>query len=278
MKNVMSKGFIYVANQEKFLKEAIISAKSLKRFSNIPIAVILTENLVGNDLEIFDDTIIVNELQKYTYLSKIIGMQNTPYDKTIFLDSDTFICSSIDNLFDLLYYFDFSTTIESKRHTTSKKDLLLKNILPEFNTGVIVYNNNDVMAKVFKDWFEKCNEWQIKNDMPGFRESILINCREVRFSILPSEFNLHGLKTMTLIYGEVKVIHERYGVGLNSLTPYCQSFNKMDKLAYNLNIITYKRLYIKYIGLISYRLTPFNLIHKVKKLLGIKRYSKSTFF
>jgi hypothetical protein len=274
----MNRGFIYVANQEKFKVEAILSAKSLRKFTNLPISVIITENLVDASLEIFDKVIVNNDLKKYSYLSKILGMKQTPYEETIFLDSDTYICGYIDNLFDLLKYFDFSSTIESKRHTTSRVNLLLKDILPEFNTGVIIYKNSDIMKKIFGDWFNKCLEWKIPNDMPGFREAVLNNFDEVKYSIIPNEFNLHGLKTMTIIEGEVKIIHERLGYDVTSLTPYLQKPEIMEKLAKRLNRVTHKRLYLKYIGVISYRYTPFNILHKLKKSLGAKKYSKSTYF
>lgn len=274
----MSRGFIYIANQEKFKAEAILSARSLKRFTSLPITIILTEDLIDDQLNIFDTVIINNELKKYTYLSKIIGMGDTPYDETIFLDSDTFICNSIDNLFDLLDYFDFSTTIEAKRHTTKRDDMILKNVLPEFNTGVILYRNNHIMNKIFKNWLSKCLEWKISMDMPGFREAVIENHENVKFSILPNEYNLHGLKTFSVINGEVKIIHERLGFDLNSITPYVQSLSEMDKFSKRLNKVTHKRLYIKYLGLISYRYSPFNLIFKIKKTLGAKKYSKNTYF
>lgn len=273
----MTRGFLYVANQEKFVFEAILSAKSLRRFTDLPLSIVLTEDLTDNQLNIFDEVIVNNELKKHTYLSKVIGLQYSPYDETIFLDSDTFICGYIDDLFDLLEYADFSTTIESKRHTTSNKNLLLYNIMPEFNTGVILYKSNQIMMKIFKDWFQQCIEWNIKNDMPGFREAVLQNFKEVKYSVLPDEYNLHGLKTMVVIEGDVKIIHERLGFDINSLTPHYQSLKKMDRLAKKLNRFTYKRMYLSHIGLISYRYTPSNLLFRLKKILGAKRQSKSTF-
>src|SRR5690606_39040574 len=153
----MSKGFLYVANRQKFVNEALISVKSLKRFNREPVCLICTAALNTEEVQkAFDSVIEMEELINHTYLSKVVGMQNSPWDHTIFLDSDTFITDKISELFEILELVDFATTLEQKLHTTNIKDLNYKNIFPEFNTGVIVYRKNSVMEKVLADWLQFC--------------------------------------------------------------------------------------------------------------------------
>ena len=275
----MKKGFIYIANTEKFKSEALKSSKSLKRFTSYPICILLTNDLIDDEInETFDDVIVNSELKNYTYFSKVIGMMNTPYDRTVFLDSDTFVCSDLDDLFDLLDYFDFSTTIEQKKHTSKLNNLSLKNIFPEFNTGVIVFKKNKIMKSIFDDWLSISLESNIKMDMPFFREAVIKNIDKVNFSILPDEYNLHGFSTFLIIYGEVKVIHERLGRSLSTTTAFYPSFQQMELFEKKINKKNYKRLYIPKIGIIPYNYSPNKLITKVKKLMGVKRKSKHKFF
>ncbi|WP_348799482.1 hypothetical protein [Flavobacterium adhaerens] len=107
----IEKGFLYVANRQKFIDEAFISAKSIKQFSNLPIAIVCTSQLANEQVKSFFDIVVINEeINNHIYLSKIIGLQNLPFEKAIFLDSDTFVCADISPLFELLDMVDIATT------------------------------------------------------------------------------------------------------------------------------------------------------------------------
>ncbi len=272
----MSSGYLYVANQKKFINEAIVSAQSIKRFSSLPIALVTNLEVIDDEVKhFFDEIVVVSELKEHTYLAKIIGIQNSPFQNTIFLDSDTFVCSDISELFDLMKIVDIATTQEVTKHTHEFGGMSFKNIFPEFNSGVIVFRKNQVTTKIFEDWLQICIDLKIKIDMPGLREAILKNIDQVKFSIIPEEYNSHGYKTMVILNGEVKVIHERLGENWKSVTPFFQSFKKMEKFARKINKLHYKRLYVPYLGVIPYRYSPSNLVYKLKKVLGVKRTPKN---
>lgn len=272
----MTKGFLYVGNRQKFIDEAIISVKSLKRFNSEPVCLVCSPELHTKDLEsIFDEVVVVEKLDEYTYLSKVIGLQVSPFDHTIFLDGDTFITDTISDLFELLDLVDFATTLEQKLHTTNNENLKFKRIFPEFNSGVIVFRNSLIMKKILKDWLAYCIGKQIGNDMPGLREAVLMNFETVRFSILPNCYNEHGFSSMLILDQKVKVIHERLGYKKGIITPHFLDFESMDKFARKINKIEYKRLYIPKIGIISYRWSPTNLILFIKRKLGHKKISKN---
>lgn len=228
----MKKGFLYVANRQKFVDEALISSRSLRRFNREPICLVCTSDLVSPQVKAhFDEVIVFDEMEKHTYLSKVIGLQNTPFDNTIFLDSDTFITDTISELFKILELVDFATTLEQKLHTTNISNLQYKEIFPEFNSGVIVFRNNETMKKVLKDWFQFCLDNKMGNDMPGLRESVLINFDTVRFSILPNRYNEHGFSTMLILDQKVKIIHERLGYKRGVTTPHFMDMESMDRFA-----------------------------------------------
>ena len=272
----MERGFLYIANRPKFIEEALISVRSLKRFNQEPVCLVCPEDLRTEEVRSsFDHIIIDPTLSEYTYLAKIIGMQQTPFERTIFLDSDTFITDSIAEVFDILDLVDFATTAEPTIHSFKREGLKYIDIFPEFNSGVIAYAKNSQMEKLLADWFQYCKERNIQIDMPGLREAVLMNFKDVRFSILPNCYNEHGFYSMLLLHQKVKVIHERIGYKKGVLTPHFADFETMDKFAKKINKVEHKRLYIPKIGLISYRWSPMNFIQYVKKKLGYKRVSKN---
>ena len=272
----MNLGYLYVANKSKFIDEAIISSKSLRRFTNLPIAIVCTAELYNDKLDAFFDKVVVNNtLNEYTYLSKIIGMQSSPFEGTVFLDSDTFVCSDISNLFDLMDLVDIATTSEVKIHTKELDFIKYKNLIPEFNSGVIFFKKNSVIEKLLKDWLKICIDNKLQIDMPGLREAILANFKNIKFVILPEEYNSHGYKSMLILNGEVKVIHERLGTQWNITTPYFLPFEKALIFSKKINKYHFKRLYIPYVGIIPYYYSPWNIVFKIKKMLGIKRISKN---
>ncbi len=273
----MELGYLYVANQRKFIEEAFISVKSIRMFSNLPIALVCTADLITDDVKRFFDVVVESEeLNGHIYLAKIIGLKNTPFSKTIFLDCDTFVCATIEPLFELLEVVDIATTIEKSYHTTMRiKDIRFKNIIPEFNTGFIVFRKNSITQKVIQDWWDISLKYELKIDMPGLREAIIQNIDIVKFFVLPEEFNSHGYKSMLMLYGEVKVIHERLGHNWQSTTPFFLSFDKGLQFAKRINKRTDKRLYVPYIGIVPYSWTFYNVLFKIKKAIGVKRLSKN---
>lgn len=273
----MSVGFLFVANKQKFVDEAIISTKSIKQFSNLPIAIVCSKDLVTSKVKSFFDIVIINEeINNYIYLSKIIGIQNSPFERTLFLDSDTFICSNIDYLFELLDFCDIATTQENSYHTINPEiEIKFKNIIPEFNSGVVLIKKNEITNKLLNDWFNFCIEKNIKNDMPGLREAVLKNFNQIKYLILPQEYNAHGFGSMLMLYGEVKIVHERLGKSWKTTTPHMLSFDKSLKFSKKINAYTFKRLYVPFIGIIPYSWNVNQVVYKLKKRLGIKRKSKN---
>jgi lipopolysaccharide biosynthesis glycosyltransferase len=273
----MTLGYLYVANKQKFVNEAMVSAQSLKQFSSLPIALVCTQQLATEAVNAFFDYVITEEeLHMHLYLAKIIGMQRSPFDNTIFLDSDTFVCADISPIFELLQIADIATTQERSYHTTENiENIRFKNIIPEFNSGVILYKKNNVTTKLLSDWLQICIDNNIKNDMPGLRESILRNFDVVKYLILPEEYNSHGYKTMLMLYGEVKVIHERLGTSLKTITPHFLSFEEGRRFGQKINKKQCKRFYLPYIGIVPYNWSLYNIFFKIKKLIGVKRISKN---
>ncbi len=277
----MSCGYLYIAIGKRYILEAETSARSLKRFTKLPLCLITEDESYKNEL--FD--IVINESIPGDFVAKIIGMQRSPFSQTIFLDSDTFVCSSIDHLFSVLELFDMSMTVDNFMHGTGffekynpKFMIKYKSIIPEYNTGIIIFKKNGNVKRLLQDWYDLHNEMHIKADMPSFREAYLKNVMVVRISPLPFEYNYHGTNSFGFVYNEIKIIHERYGERWNTLTQIALPYEKMLKKAKQFNKYTCKRLIIPYFGVIPYSYSPYNIKKKIKKLFGVKKTKKSETF
>lgn len=273
-------GYLYIANTQKYLKEATVSVKSLRSNTKFPICLITTKNLASSVMlaeSLFDELIILPELEGLRYNSKIIGIPLSPFENTIFLDTDTFICSNIDGIFDILSHFDLACTIEQTMHTSQfsedKEKLRFKEIFPELNTGLIAYIKNDKTKRLFNQWKLESEKMHTDFDMPPFREAVL-NCPEIKFCILPAEFNFHGFNSYVIAFQEIKVIHGRFGERWNTLTLIAEDYERMLTRSKKMNRYKGKRIYIPYLGFVPASLNLYRLTYKFKKFLGIKLTSK----
>ncbi len=274
-------GFLYVGMGKKYRMEAEISARSLKQYTKYPTCIITEDPNYKNE---YFDIIIVADLVTDFY-GKIVCMQKTPFQNTLFLDCDTFICSSVDHLFEGLDLFDMSLSPDRFYHDygfiaqyNPAYKIKYENVIVQYHCGIILYRMNEAMRNFFKDWERIHLEQKMKSDMLSFRDAFIENVNKVTIFPLPFEYNYHG----TLGYGvanmEIKIIHERLGERWNTLTTVMLPFEKMQKKAKQFNKYHCRRIIVPYIGVIPYKWNLYQLKKKLKKMLGIKRTPKAQTF
>jgi hypothetical protein len=100
-----SRGIIYSASGERFIAEAMASARSSLRFNRVPHFVYCdrppAEPAEGIHFVRFESC-------GNPYLDKIRNIAQMPFGQTIYLDTDTYVVDNIDELFDLLERFDIA--------------------------------------------------------------------------------------------------------------------------------------------------------------------------
>ncbi len=277
----MNCGFLYIAIGKRYLIEAEISVRSLKRFTKYPACLITGDEEYKNEL--FD--IIIREKMPGDFVAKIIGVAKTPFERTVYLDNDTFICAPIDEMFDVLDFFDMCMMPFHFLHSynffsTYNPEFKLKyeKIIPEYHFGVMVYRMNDAVKNLMADWLVKHEEMHIKADCSSFREAYFDHIPFVRIAPLPFEYNYHGTFSIGVAYNEIKIIHERLGERWNTLTTVMLPYEKMEKKATRINKYHCKRFIIPYVGVIPYTWSPYNIKKKIKQFFGVKKTKKSETF
>ena len=113
------RGVIYISTGEKNYTEALISVRSLKKFNAESSVTIYTDESVADP--VFDNFVIIEQPQ-YSAQDKALHICGTPYEETLYIDSDTYVTGDLSEYFEVLDYCDFAGTIETARFNHSVVD------------------------------------------------------------------------------------------------------------------------------------------------------------
>ncbi|GGI95671.1 hypothetical protein GCM10008995_02190 [Halobellus salinus] len=206
-----SEGILYIATGKKYINEAVTSARSLEEhMPDIPISIISNRE---PDSDIFD-TVFTVDNPSYSFKDNVDYLRKSPYDKTIFLDSDTYVCRDISELFELLEQFDIAAAHDTgRRHKLYKDDNIevrAPDSFPMYNSGVVIFSDNIEIDNLFDKWediyYRHTDKASGIVNQPSFREALYKT--DVRIATLPPEYNCR-LPYPTYLRGEVKIIHGR---------------------------------------------------------------------
>ena len=146
-------GYVYIASLSKaYYKAAVNSAISLRDHYPEANITLFTHEVFLQDIDRnFFDNIITNiPVHKR---AKMWGMARTPYEKSLYLDSDTEIRSErIKDVFDILGNNDIMFT-KIVPHVSNTRRIDDNNEL-EYHGGVILYNNKKPTIKLINEWYD----------------------------------------------------------------------------------------------------------------------------
>lgn len=218
-----TRGVVYIATGEQYIKEAHRSVQSLKDACGDIHTTLFTDDKVGS--EYFDD---IRQLEDpdHDFGDSILKPSMTPYDKTLFLDSDTHICGDITDVFELLDRFDIAAAHNPGSRVpeavSGYKPQDLPDAFPLYNTGVIAYRDTEAVNEFFADWEDTYFRSKTGSGLnqPAFRKTLFQSDLEI--ATLPSEYNLRirykgstGFMTDT-----VKIVHGRHPAELSTVAKH----------------------------------------------------------
>ena len=186
----MKRGVFYIAFGKNFIKEVILSAESVKQNCGDIHITLFSDKEVES--EFIDDCKVIDVQHirpKVDYISE------SPYEQTIFLDSDTIVDHDITEMFDLLDKYEFAIC-----HDLARKRENVSKLIPEYNEvpyafsevnpGVMVFSKTDNVMNFFENWkklfYKYISSWPY--EQPTFRTALWQS--DVNFYIMPPEFNV----------------------------------------------------------------------------------------
>lgn len=221
----MQAGALYIGTGKEFLKQAITSAKSLQDVSDLPIGVVTSHELedIAKSHDCFNDVIVLDSAEDCLQ-DKVKGMEYSPYDETIYLDTDTIILEDPSPALELMEKFDLAAS-----HAPERRSVTIETVpeaYPEYNTGVLVFKHTPEVETMFQRWatlhqdqidngrpeetvlFPNCDILEDlvfgrEHGQPPFRQAVYES--NLNVTTLPREYNFRG--SVAYAQEPVKVLH-----------------------------------------------------------------------
>jgi hypothetical protein len=209
-----SRGVLYIATGKKYVEATINSARTVR------------DRCPGLEIHLYTDPKSYTEFgfadspQPFTTISKIDNPHRrskvdyicrTPYDRTLYLDSDTAVNSNIEDIFRVLDRFDIALAHAHHRNTDTSLSAWRVNIpdaFPQFNSGVMLFRTTPEVLQLLRGWSSAFQESGARHDQPTLRELLWLS--NLRIATLPPEYNVRFLKYKYIwnkSEAEIKIFH-----------------------------------------------------------------------
>lgn len=207
---------MYSSSGESNVAAALASARSSLRRNPVPHVLFASpppesvSEEAGLSIEAF-------EASDNPYADKIANMRRSPFQRTIFLDSDTYVIREIAHVFELLDRYELAAALAPGYRGLGDPEV--PTAFCEFNTGLVAWRASRRTAAFMACWqqtyiawqreppFRRAGESRGKADQPAFRRCAWEH--QMRIVVLPSEYN-YRTGSPGAVVGRVRVIHGRH--------------------------------------------------------------------
>ena len=196
-------------NVEKSIKEhydlAVRSVKSLKTYMpHLSTTLFTNLDLKNLESDCFNN-IVVTKTPKDMWSYKYKCLLNSPYEYTLHMDADTYVCDSFLEVFDLLNTFDFVAPLSPYYISLELNEV--PSCFPELAGGFMLWRKNkktqDLLTKILE--LVKHRARRVA-DEPYIRKALYES--DVRYAVIPWEYNCVCL-VPGYLFSKVKVMHGR---------------------------------------------------------------------
>lgn len=197
---------------DNYIEEAARSAASLKRHMPNLKRILCTPNK-NVKRPIFDEILQLEQRKhEFWYLDSARYFNHVLHEiearRLLYLDTDTFVCDDLSDIFVLLDRFDFVAAHAPGRCTTDTMENIPQ-AFPEINLGVNAFRKAPIVESLFRGWHVRyqANPTVFRNNDQGALREALWNWTG-RLYILPPEYNMRWGFGGFARY-KVKVLHGR---------------------------------------------------------------------
>jgi len=204
------RGFLYAASRESHVREAARSWESVRRHHPDAGAVLFTDcPELGAQLfpEVRPLPVVTG-----THADKILPLAESPFDRTIFLDTDTCAIGPLDDLFDLLGSYDVLLARDPWAHHVEGTPDPVR----QYNSGMMALRTQSADVRAFaREWsahYEALVERRSRYVGDQYSLQELLPFSGLRWMILSAEYNfrtvapayLRGHERVRLLHGRQK--------------------------------------------------------------------------
>ena len=211
-----AEGVVYSCSGESYIAEAVRSARSSLRHNQLPHLL-----FASGEVEPVEGLSVARfEPSENPYVDKIANIRRSPFERTIYLDSDTFVVEEIAHVLRLLDHYDIAVAYAQAYRGLS--DPGVPSAFYEFNTGVLAWRSNERVSAFMRSWQDTYVAWlheepfagagkasrSRRADQPAFRHCAWEH--GLRLFVLAPEYNFR-LGYPTTVVARVRVIHGAHG-------------------------------------------------------------------
>jgi hypothetical protein len=205
-------GVVYSATGDFYVAEAVRSARSSLRHNAVPHVLFADIDAPSAD----GLTVVRCEPTGNPYVDKIANMRRTPFERTLYLDSDTYVVDEIVHVLALLENYDLAVAFAPGYRGLD--DPAVPRSFREFNTGVLAWRRSERTAAFFASWQQTYEAWLLDEPFPGARAASLSRRADqpafrrcawehgLSVFVLPAEYNFR-LGFPETVIDRVRVIH-----------------------------------------------------------------------
>jgi hypothetical protein len=193
-------GYVYaVCGDELYLREAVTSIRSLKAVDEAAHATLITTPSLaasGQPIEAFDRCVEVqdervdgNDVNWQTGLSfkASVLYEYSPYDRSFFVDSDTYFVDDCGGLFDLLNHFDLCLAKAPRKGQPYEVNGSVLEGYESYNSGVILFRKGARVEDLFRQWEENFEHGTFWGDQRALTDTLV--SASVAPYVLPNNWN-----------------------------------------------------------------------------------------
>lgn len=235
------------ATGDKYVDEAIPLIASIRQFMPDVLIHFVTDEAttIADGLVDSVDRLDV-DLSDYPqqfrgYLFRVLSLQRSPFERTVHMDCDTILGTSIYEMFHALQRFELLVGAAPMKLLTygNSSEMLPEDcdkpsvpVVPRINVGVIGYNRSCMESGFFAHWCKLFKHGMAPatkkgrtkfGDQSVFRKAIWET--NVNFLLLPPEFHLRTGAPQYL-HGKVRIAHGRPPVGREKLIAFVNSYTE----------------------------------------------------
>jgi hypothetical protein len=203
------RGVLYIAFGEKYRHEVLTSIASLRRFHPHLPCCIITDSEFG-ELPAHVEVVLREPEIEQPFRAKPRYLRESPFDRTLFLDTDTTVVGAVEPLFYLLDRFDIG--LHMHPHYRTYGTYGRGGYLSTANTGVVLFRRGVDVNEMFDRWLEAF-DWEASvvqsriTDDPTLMYAVYDT--RVRLVPLPSGMNFL-LQIPNVTASPIHIIHGRH--------------------------------------------------------------------
>lgn len=202
-------GFCYVADSDAYIDEAMRSIASLRtHMPAVPIAFVAPPHLFRTAADV-TDWVALEESRTGPIVKA--DAWRAPYERIVFLDTDTLIIGDLTGVFALLDRFDIAFVAEPNARPDHGLAAGVPTAFPEPNSGFFAFRKTADVRVLFDTWLDEYDllraQRGVTADQPALRIALWKN-NAIRHLTLGSEYNLMP-HTNPSVSGAVLLLHDR---------------------------------------------------------------------